>query len=176
MKRYKYVVKDDKLILDCISIVDAPAVESNFDVFNKDSFKVEGNNILGCILRCDFPIYRRKGDKEYELVFTKEVCDHFLSQILSDTSLLTTSVDHNGVPLNDRVTITGIFQKSSAISVGSDDIADGSVFCTMRVNDPDLLQAIKDHKYNGFSVEICYSELEQLDAYSEVMQLLSGFN
>ena len=79
IKRYK-VSPDESLCL-AVSVVDRPAVESDFMFFNEQRMEkfvgVEGERkmIYGCALRPDFPIYRNNGEEEYYLEFSKDAID-----------------------------------------------------------------------------------------------------
>lgn len=62
---YQAIIEDELTGMFTISLVDKPAVESNFLCFKKDhkivNFRVENEEkrlISGVIMRADFPIYR----------------------------------------------------------------------------------------------------------------------
>ena len=79
IKRYK-VSPDESLCL-AVSVVDKPAVETDFIYLSKQKIEkfvgVDGERrmIYGCALRPDFPIYRNNGEEEYYLEFDKEAID-----------------------------------------------------------------------------------------------------
>ena len=63
---YEALITDSETGMYCISLVDEPAVESNFLKFNKEkekiNFQIENEEqklITGVIMRSNFPIYRR---------------------------------------------------------------------------------------------------------------------
>ena len=81
-KRKKYRVSGDESLCLAVSVVDRPAVESDFIALSTDKVpfigKVEANErrmMYGCALRPDFPIYRREGDREYYLEFDRQAID-----------------------------------------------------------------------------------------------------
>ena len=66
--------------IQVMSLVESPAVESNFIALAEQSkpmmFSVDEDKhiVTGCALRADFPIYRRDKDNfEYYVVFSKDV-------------------------------------------------------------------------------------------------------
>ena len=63
---YNAIVSDEETGMLKISLVDDPAVMSNFMAFDAKKMPVmyaiqdeEKRLVRGCIMRCDFPIYRR---------------------------------------------------------------------------------------------------------------------
>ena len=71
---YKAELRDDVNGITAVSLVKYPAVEKNFITFSKEeeqkkkiNFAVdeEKHNIMGCVLRANFPIYRRDGEYGY---------------------------------------------------------------------------------------------------------------
>ena len=79
IKRYK-VSPDESLGL-AFSVVNSPAVESDFQFFSEQKLEkfvgVEGERrmIYGCALRPDFSIYRNNGGEEYYLEFDADAID-----------------------------------------------------------------------------------------------------
>ena len=80
MKFFELVLDEEKLLhgIDAISIVEHPAIEEDFITMSKDQkmeFKEvdqEKKILMGAAMIPDKPIYRRDGDEEYYVFFTKE--------------------------------------------------------------------------------------------------------
>lgn len=176
MRTFKYSISPESLFIDCISIVEEPAVESNFQVFNKQhTFSVEGNHILAVAVRCNHPIFRSDSNGDYNLIFDEDVCDYFAAQLLKDASFLKASLNHDGQDIADAVTITSIFQNNKYVKVPDfPDIKDHSVFVQMTVNSPELLDKIKAGKFNGFSVELYFDKLIPTDTFSAISKELDS--
>lgn len=69
---------DENSGIDAISIVESPAIESDFVALSKESklqlAEIDGEKrlLMGAILIPNKPIYRKEGDDEYYIYFTKE--------------------------------------------------------------------------------------------------------
>lgn len=153
------VVFDDSTLLTAISLVEYPAVESNFQYFNKEKkyFAVndEQRKITGCVLRADFPIYRiDNSGYEYYLTFGKDVIAKLAEKYL-------TSNLHNSYTLEHSYPTDGLkmiqwFIKDTEKGInpiGFEDISDGSLFATFQVYDDNIWNDIKEGTFKGFSVE-----------------------
>jgi len=69
--------KDELSGVDAISVVETPAIESNFVALKSEEIKLaEVNNekriLMGAVLIPEKPIYRRNGDDEYYIYFSKD--------------------------------------------------------------------------------------------------------
>ena len=69
---------DENSGIDAISLVENPAREENFLALSKDKVykfaQIDGEKriLMGAILVPNKPIYRKDGDEEYYIYFTKE--------------------------------------------------------------------------------------------------------
>lgn len=164
---YRVLVDDEKDGMVRVSLVDNPAVMSDFVSFDAQKrpkmFAVEDEEkrlVFGVVARADFPIFR-KDDKlgEHYIIFPaesiRELAQKYLTEGRAD------NVDE----MHDQQDVDGIhlvqwFIKDTAKGVnpeGFEDIADGSLFAEYHVEDDDIWQQIKDGTYKGFSMEVFYS-------------------
>lgn len=163
------VNEDDGIIR--ISLVDWPAVESDFLTFHKDakkeapaakdSYKIvdeEKRIIYGVVMRADFPIYRYDDQNgEYFIVFTKEVIRQLAEKYLAEGRQNNVNVMHLAGSDVEGVDMVQFFIKDVAAGVnptGFEVIEDGSLFAEFHVTNEDIWQACKNGEYRGFSVEI----------------------
>lgn len=144
-----------------ISLVDYPAVESDFQAFSKPSevkLKVENEDkriITGVAMRCDYPIYRNDGGYEYFIVFDSETIKEitqkwFKTGLQSNVNIMHTDQYVDGVEIQQA------FIKDTARGLnptGFEDISDGSLFLTYKVNNDEIWSKIKAGEYHGFSLE-----------------------
>lgn len=139
--------------ISCISIVDNPAIESDFIMFNKQiRFQSDKNSITGPILIPDKKIYRRNESGEYYLVFSKDAIKRFASDLLTNGCIQNISIQHNGTLLTGIKPIEVYLKDSNRNSLnGFEDLPDGTLFVTYLIEDKDLLNRIKD--LSGFSIE-----------------------
>ena len=153
-----------------ISLVDDPAVCSNFDVFSKAQERKtalyaiqdeEKRLVRGVVLRADFPIYRKDSAEEtgYYVTFGREEIRKIAERYLADGRQNAVDTDHDGNEV-EGVQMVQYFLKDSAAGIapeGFDDIADGSLFAEYHVTNDDVWEEIKAGTWKGFSVEIFYT-------------------
>lgn len=154
-----------------ISLVDWPAVESDFLVFHKDakkeplspkdSYKIideEKRIIYGVVMRADFPIYRYDDQNgEYFIVFTKEVIRQLAEKYLAEGRQNEVNVMHLAGSDVEGVDMVQFFIKDTAAGVnpvGFEVIEDGSLFAEFHVTNDEIWEACKNGEYRGFSIEI----------------------
>lgn len=143
--------------IDCISLVDQPAIESDFILFNKQ-IRFQSDNkqrsITGPILIPDMKIYRRDESGEYYLAFSKESIKQFASDLITSGNTKNVSVMHNGQLLTG-IKPTEVYIKDSTRNIlnGFEDLPDGTLFITYLIEDADLYNRIVNENYSGFSIE-----------------------
>ena len=163
---YRVALADDDGVLR-VSLVENPAVESDFEVFRKEEaqrpalYSVQDEDkhlVRGVILRADYPIYRNDGRGGYYVTFGADVIREAAERFIADGHANAVDTDHDGKEV-DGVQMVQLFIKDAAAGVapeGFDDIADGSLFGEYHVTDPDIWDEIKAGTWKGFSVEIFY--------------------
>lgn len=162
---YNAYLKDENDGITAISLVENGAVEVNFQMFEKDKellqFKVENEEkhiLLGCVMRCDFNIYRRTDDGfEYFIRYDRETIEKMSKKMLADGAFANIDLQHNGeiLPLG-TLELMEVFIKDTNKGIcpnGFENVADGSLFCTYKVNDNDLWELCKNGEFHAFSLE-----------------------
>lgn len=159
-----------------VSLVDDPAVQSNFDVFRKEAGKApvlyavqdeDRHLVRGVVLRADWPIFRRDNpaDPGYYVTFGKDVIRQIAERYLAEGYQNRVDTDHDGNEV-EGVEMVQFFLKDTAAGVdpeGFDDIADGSLFAEYHVTNEDVWAEIKAGTFKGFSVEIFYTLIPAAD-------------
>lgn len=148
--------------ISAISLVQSPAIESDFLSFNEDKIRYsfssdEKMELIGAVMLPGKPIFRTSPKGDFYAVFTKETIRD-ASQIFSKKGLLQSlNINHNA---DDPATGSYIFQSyltdaklgvTAPTALG--DIPDGSWICGMKITDPKLWADVKAGKVKGFSVE-----------------------
>ncbi len=163
---YRVALAEDDGVLR-VSLVENPAVESDFEVFRKAEaqrpalYSVQDEDkhlVRGVILRADYPIYRNDGRGGYYVTFGADVIREAAERYIAAGRANAVDTDHDGKEV-DGVQMVQLFIKDAAAGVapeGFDDIADGSLFGEYHVTDPDIWDEIKAGTWKGFSVEIFY--------------------
>ena len=177
--------------ISCISIVDEPAMEKEMLVFNKQKkimqFAIQDemqHKITSVVIRCNYPIYRvDEENREYYIRFGKEVIEQLSEKYSKDGLLNSVSIQHNGELLSDIV-MTEMYIKNVEKGInptGFEDIEDGSLFCTFKVNNEEIWSRIVNGEFGGLSMEVMldikpteeYVEVEEpVDFWSELLEWL----
>lgn len=164
---YQAKIEDELDGVYCISLVDYPAVERDFVCFNIAKKQVkfaidneEKQNITGVVMVADTPIYRRNGDYEYYITYSKETIEKMANKLLKDGLQNQVSLMHDGVNITG-ITMMELYIKDSNKGINPNfiaDIPDGSLMATFHVEDPQLWDDIKNgDMLNGFSLEGFFS-------------------
>lgn len=147
-----------------ISLVDEPAIESTMVYFKKEkpmfvALEAEGDKhlVYSAVLRPDFPIYRRYGDEEFYLVFTKEAVEKSAHEFLKNGFQHEWSTDHQkdveGLSVVESWIKTDM-ENDKSISLGLDpNLELGTWFVCLSVNNIEVWQRIKKGDFAGFSLE-----------------------
>ena len=159
---YNMVVSGEGTGMFRISLVDDPAVMSNFMAFDAARrvplYAVsdeEKRLVLGVVIRADFPIYRRdSGWGEYYVVCKPEAVRKIAEKYLLEGRQNAVNLMHEEGTDVDGVQMVQYFIKGNGIAPeGFDDIADGSLFAEFHVVNDDVWAEIKAGTYRGFSLE-----------------------
>lgn len=160
-------ITSDKCRVIRVSLVDAPAVEADFIKYGKQSpvqtYKItdeEKQRVFGCVLRADFPIFRRDEDgTEYYVQFSAETIREFAQKYLAENRANNVDLAHDSVEI-EGAEMVQYFIKDTDKGIapeGFDEVADGSLFAEYQITDADLWARIQSGEFNGFSVEIIHS-------------------
>ena len=164
---------EDETGLDAISLVQHPAIEVDFLCFNEDTKKIdfsadEDKHILTAVaLRADHPIYRRNGDYEYWVVFTKDVIRKLVTKYAKNNLFNSVNIEHNDYSFVKSAYMieSYIVDKARGI-VPSEfkDIEDGSWVVSYYIDDESLWDVVKNtDALNGLSVQGLFKLVEKQD-------------
>ena len=152
MKCFKVVDGD----LYAVSLVEDPAIESTFIALSKNKVEIKLENekriITGAALIPNKPIYRNIGGKEFYISFDEETIEKLAQGYLDNVHTVTT--DHNS-DVNDVIVVESWIKTSDndkSVSLGLNEPI-GTWFISMKVNNDEIWQKIKDGIYKGFSIE-----------------------
>lgn len=154
-------IVDDGDAISIISIVDRPAVESNFIKFGAEKKPVrlstddERRIVSGVALIPDFPIYRRNEDgTEFYLVFTAEAIRRVVERFYARNNSTSVNLNHADAVNSCVIFESMIVDHARGIApVEFAEYPDGTWVVSTKINDATLWEDIKTGKYNGFSVE-----------------------
>ena len=158
---YDALITDEETGMMKISLVDDPAVMSDFLAFDNirkmQMYSVtdeEKRLVRGVVMRADFPIYRRDERMgEYYIIYKPETIRKMAEKYLAESRQNILNAMHRGEDLPD-IYMVQYFIKGDGVSVdGFDDIADGSLFAEFHILNDDVWNAVKAGDYKGFSLE-----------------------
>lgn len=155
-----------------ISLVDEPAMETAWLAFNEDKeslkFAVQDEEkhiITGVAIRAGVPIYRRKGDQEFYVMFKKEDIPTIVEKFMKSgfANFINLQHDESTVSDTDAVMVESFFIDKARGIVPNEfkDIEDGSWFVSFKILNDNIWQQIKAGDFHGFSIEIA-AELEPM--------------
>lgn len=167
---WEAVIEDESDGIAFISLVNDPAVESNWFAYNKEhqpmQFQIadeEQHILLGVIMRADFPMYRiGNSGYEYYIKYSKETIAKMARKMLDDNTFNTIDTEHNNQCV-DGVKLEELFIKDTDKGinpVGFEEIENGSLFGKYRVENDKVWADVKAGKFKGFSLEGYFGVIE----------------
>lgn len=168
---YDAIISDEETGMMKISLVDDPAVMSNFQAFDSTKKPMmysitdeEKRLVRGVVMRADFPIYRRDDDMgEYYIIYKADTIRAMAEKYLAEKRQNDVDLMHQG-DLVDGVQMVQYFIKGDGVSVeGFDDIKDGSLFAEFHILDDTIWGEIKAGTYKGFSLEGVFDLVPERD-------------
>lgn len=166
----KIDISDNETGMVCISLVDNPANETDFLVFNKEKevlkYRVENEEqrkVMGLVMEADKPIFRVGiSGNPYYVTYSKSTIALMVEKYFKDGFCNNVDTDHN-FKLEEGITMTQIFIKDTekGISpVGFEDVNDGSFFAEYHITNDEVWDGIKNGTYKGFSLAGCFVKEE----------------
>lgn len=169
-----YRIKAGESHMTAISLVEDPAVESNFVALSKQTkqnFSTvedgERRMVYGVALRADFPIYRRDYDGyEYNIVFEKEAVRRLSQKFMKEYRQKEWTLNHHwehaeGLTLTESWLVEDV-NLDKAKSLGLENVSKGSWCIGCLVDDGETWARIKDGDFKGFSIE-AFCDLEEIN-------------
>ena len=153
--------------IDAISIVEAPAIEENFVALSdQKEYKFaevdkDQQILIGPVLIPNKPIYRREGEKEYYIYFTKETVKKASELFLMKGKQNNSTYEHfekiNGLSMVESWIVEDSEKDKSAVY--GMDLPVGTWAGTIKVNNEEIWNNfVKTGKVKGFSIEGYFAE------------------
>lgn len=161
--------ENDMSGIDAISVVENPAIESDFVALKNQEFKLaevdaEKRILMGPALIPNKPIYRKSEDKEYYIYFSKKTVkkasELFLMRGKQNNSTFEHQVQLEGMAVVESWLVEDDIQdKSRKYDL---DVPVGTWMVSVKVNNDQVWQEVKAGKVKGFSIEGYFADkLEQ---------------
>jgi hypothetical protein len=177
--------------VDAISVVESPAIESNFVALSSEVKLAEVDKekkiLMGAVLIPNKPIYRRgeEGNDDYYIYFSKDTIrkasELFFKKGNQSESTLEHNVKLNGMTIVESWIVEDKDKDKSAIY--GLDAPVGSWVASVKVDNDEVYQLAKQGKVNGFSIEGFFADksVEQskevkfsMQDYEEVFAFLNN--
>ena len=190
---YQALVDNEATGMLRISLVDDPAVQSNFLAFNKQqpapkrvqTYVVQDEEkrlVLGVVMRADFPIYRRDrledgSEYEYYIIYKPDTIRAMAEKYLAENRQNLVNLMHQDGTDQEGIQMVQYFIKGAGLSPeGFEGIADGSLFAEFHITNDEVWDAVKDGTYKGFSLEGIFDLKPERskDYVDEVVDALDG--
>lgn len=147
-----------------ISLVDLPAVESDFVAFDKQNkvmkYSIENEEqrmVTGVIMRANFNIYRYDEEfGEYYIKYSPETIKLMAEKMMIDNTFNNINIMHEDGTDVEGVNLVELFIKDTSKGIDPtnfDDIENGSLFATYKINNDLVWEQIKLGTFRGFSLE-----------------------
>ena len=167
---YKATISDDESGMFCISLVDDPAVEINFQYFENDKkpmlFSVQDEEkrlVRGVIMECDKLIYRiDRSGFEYYITYDAPTIRLMAQKYLKDGFQNNIDLMHDG-QLEKGVEMVQWFisDKENGVNPkGFEDVNDHSLFAEFKVENDGIWNSIKEGTFRGFSLAGYFEPVE----------------
>ena len=158
IKKYKIGIDSETF---AISLVEAPAIESDFVALKKEERKPiqmaneERHMLYGAALIPDLDIYRYDGENEYFINFSKECIEKMAHEFVKDYHQADVTIDHETNAKDITLVESWLVEdpyKDKANALGLS-VPAGTWMIGMKVNQIDVWERVKNKELNGFSVE-----------------------
>ncbi len=153
--------EDQEIGIEAISVVENPAIEEDFIALKSQEFKLaevdkEKRILMGALLIPNKPIYRRNGDDEYYIYFSKDTVlkasQMYLMQGKQNNSTLEHQYEINGLSLVESWIVEDKVHDKS-VKYGMD-LPLGSWVGSVKVNNDKIWEEfVLTKKIKGFSIE-----------------------
>ena len=150
---------DEAAGIEAISVVENPAIESDFVALKNKEFKLaevdkEKRILMGAALIPNKPIYRQSGEQEYYIYFSKNT-------VRKASELFFINGNQNNSTLEHELELKGLTAVESWIVESEQDksrmydlnVPMGTWMVSMKVNNDDVWKKVKAGEVKGFSIE-----------------------
>tara|TARA_R110002020_G_scaffold129168_4_gene289391 strand:+ start:2468 stop:3406 length:939 start_codon:yes stop_codon:yes gene_type:complete len=146
--------------IDAISLVEQPAIESDFIAMNSQllQFKTQDEEkriVMGAALIPDKPIYRKNGEEEFYVYFSKKTVRRAMELYFKNGNQANATLEHehtlNGLHVVESWIVEGEQDKSRMYGL---EVPVGTWMVSMKVeNDAIWEKFVKEGSVKGFSIE-----------------------
>ena len=175
MKLVELVIDDDEGV-EFVSIVDDPAIESDFLAFKKEDFKFKIQNkekriVSGYFMIADLPMMRMRNDTVFYCVFRRHTIEKIVNKFMKEGLTNQTNLMHDstaeGVYIIESLIVDS--ERGVAAPESFEKVPNGSWWGSMRVESDLVWEQVKSGEFRGFSVEGIFSSSKELDLQTRII-------
>ena len=162
--------------VEAISIVESPAIESDFVALKNQEIKLaevdkEKKILMGALLIPNKPIYRNGGEGEYYIFFSKDTIVKASQMFLQNGNQSRSTLEHaqalNGLTLVESWIVEDKAKDKTALY--GLDVPVGTWMGSVKVNNDDVWnEYVKTNKVKGFSIEGYFAD--KMEAPKEAIE------
>jgi len=170
------LVIDDEEGVEFVSLVDTPAIESDFLAFKKEDFKFKIQNeekriVSGYFMIADLPMMRMRNDTVFYCVFRKHTIEKIVNKFMKEGLTNQTNLMHDSQADGVYIIESLIIDKKRGVLAPEnfEKVPDGSWWGSMRVENDLVWQQVKSGEFRGFSVEGIFSSSKELNLQTRIV-------
>jgi len=166
---------EDDFGVEAISLVEFPAIEEDFVALSNHKIefkKIDEDKriVIGLALIPNKPIYRRNGDDEYHIYFSKDTVKKCAELYLKNQNNNEATLEHNlkaeGVSVIESWTVEDVNKDKTAL-YGLNAV-EGSWAVVMKIYNDEIWQDVKKGKYKGLSIEGYFADKIEAKKQEEI--------
>ena len=185
MKIFELVIDEEAELygIDAVSLVENPAIESNFVALSKDADRfvladASKRIVMGPALIPDKPIYRVKDGEEFYIFFQKKTIRRAMELYLKNAYTNNTTLEHEAPVKGAYVIESWIVEDVATDKQKLYGMANpvGTWMITMKIDNEELWeQHVKEGKVRGFSIEGYFANKFDLKAEDHDLESFSDY-
>lgn len=155
---FQVTIEDDN-IFDNISLVDLPAIETNFirmaeEVEVKFSVNTEKRIVSGPVIIPEQMIYRNDGKRQFYIKFNRETIEQMALRFFKDHRNTEGNVMHQ-VPVNGVTFFESYLlnRDRGIVPVEFSDLPDGTWFVSAKIESDEVWSLVTENKLRAFSID-----------------------
>ena len=151
----------EEMGINAVSVVESPAIEENFIALKKHEVELkevdaEKRILMGAALVPNKQIYRRNKDKEYYIYFSEDTVRKASELFLMRSNQNNATYEHERKMLDGMSVVESWIiedEKTDKSRLYNFNLPKGTWMISMKVNNDDVWQKVKDGEVKGFSIE-----------------------
>ena len=170
-----------------IALVDSPAMLTEWLMFSEQKpieFKMalqeEQRIVTAPVIIADLPIYRKIENEgvieEFYVVYKKDTNMQILQKYMLDGNQKKVKLTHDTSDLSKGVFVFEIFMsdESRGISApkGFENLSDGTIYCSMKINNDAIWNEVKAGKVKGISLEGFFDLEQEIDLTEQQVEAI----